>query len=88
MTEGNNIPGKKETTKSKKKASIRLKKFDDLEGKFLLVKVGTDDEPALPEQIDDIQKKLVDLFEKNGINCLAFVTHHAVEMSIIEKNGA
>jgi hypothetical protein len=67
---------------------IRMKKFGDLEGKFLLVRVGTQDEPATKAQIDEIQTKVVDLFEKNGVNCLTFVTHHAVNMSIIEKNGA
>ena len=70
----------------KKEAAVKINKFDDLEGKFLLVKVGTKDIPASDEQITDIQDQIVGLFEKNNINCVAFVTHHAVEISIIEKN--
>lgn len=83
MTIENN--NKKKTQKKKIKKEINIKKFNDLEGKFLLVKVGDKDRPANNEDIENIKDKLVDFFEKNHINCLAFVTHHAVEMEIIEK---
>lgn len=66
------------------KRKISIKKFKDLEGKFLLVKVGTPEEPANDSQIQKIQEKLEKLFEDNNINCLAFVTHHAIDMKIIE----
>lgn len=59
--------------------------FEDLEGKFLLVKVGNDAHPATNEDIENIRTKLAGLLEENGINCLAFITHHAVEMRIVEK---
>ena len=76
---------KKQTSVKKKTPPVKIHKFGDLEGKFLLVKVGTKEKSATNEQIEEIQEKLVDLFEKNNINCIAFVTHHAVEMEIIEK---
>ena len=74
----------KKTSKSKK---IEITKFNDLEGKFLHVRVGSTSEPATVEQISDIQDKVVGLFEKHNINCMAFVTHHAVFMEIIEKDN-
>ena len=67
------------------KKEIHIKKFDDLEGKFLLVKVGSDDRPATDEDIDNVRNSLIDLFNKNGVDCLAYVTHHCVEMEIVEK---
>jgi hypothetical protein len=73
----------------RKKEKIDIKKFDDLEGKFLHVKVGDYDHPASIATINDIQEKIVDLFNDRGVDCLVFVTHHAVSMKIIEreKNG-
>ncbi|HUS48936.1 MAG TPA: hypothetical protein VMZ91_02120 [Candidatus Paceibacterota bacterium] len=73
---------KKEDKISKK--NIKIKKFGSLEGKFLLVKVGSKDEKASTEQIKKIEDQLIDLFEKNDVNCLAFVTHHLVSMEIVE----
>lgn len=73
----------KETSKK-----VKITKFDDLEGKFLHVQVGNADSPASTEQISDIQKKIVNLFVENDVNCLAFVTHHAVSINIIEKEIA
>ena len=70
-----------------KTTTVKIKKFKvkDLEGKFLLVKVGTEDHPATDTQIKDVQEKLLELLESNNIDCVAFVTHHAVSMDIIEK---
>ncbi len=82
----------KKTAKKKKKvedntsiSKVKLQKLKDLEGKFLLVKVGTPEQPARDFQINDVQNRLADLFEKNNVNCVVFVTHHAVSMEIIEK---
>lgn len=66
-------------------SQVVVVKFEDLEGKFLLVKVGNEAHPASDEDIKDVVTKLTGLLEDNGINCLAFVTHHAVEMELIEK---
>ena len=78
---------KKATKEGIKKSKVKITKFDDLEGKFLHVRVGSHSSPADDIQIKDIQDKIVSLFEKNNVNCLAFVTHHAVAMSLIEKDS-
>lgn len=66
---------------------LSITKFKDLEGKFLHVKVGDEKRPATDEHIKEIQEQLIDLFAKNNVNCLTFVTHHAVNMEIIEKDN-
>jgi len=71
--------------KEEKEVTIEKTKFD-LEGKFLLVKVGSPESPALPEQIKDIENTLVGLLEKNNINCAVFVTHHNVYVELIETS--
>jgi len=78
---------KKVTPKSEGSLSpqVTVQKFADLEGKFLLVKVGNQDRPATDDDIKDIEDKLIGLLEKNNVNCLAFVTHHAVEIELIEN---
>ena len=73
------------TKKNTDTPKVKLQKLKDLEGKFLLVKVGNASQPATQSQIDDVQEKLIDLFDVNNINCVVFVTHHAVSMEIIEK---
>ena len=78
----NIVKGKKTT----KKTNIKINKFKDIEGKFLLVKVGSKEEPADNDDIKNVQDKLVQLLEQNDINCLVFVTHHNVNIDIIEKN--
>lgn len=72
---------------SKKTTPVKIKTFKDLEGKFLLVKVGSSEVPATDIQIKDVQEKLIELLETNNINCAAFVTHHAVNMEIVEKQN-
>ena len=74
---------KEEVKKNISKKQVKVTKFNDLEGKFLLVRVGTIEEPATDIQIGEIEKKLIALFEKNNVNCLTFVTHHAVDLDII-----
>ena len=92
--ESNNImnEGHKTTKSTAKKVSSKSKSSEEvvsdisgLNNKFLLVRVGTELHPASSQELTDIEEKLVDLFEKNNINCVAFVTHHAVEMQIIES---
>lgn len=80
----------KKTTTVKKDSNgkaISITKIKGLEGKFLHVKVGDVDRPATDEDIESIQEKLIALFESNNVNCLTFVTHHAVDMDIIEKDN-
>ena len=76
---------KKKVSKISKNKNLEIIKFNDLEGKFLLVKVGNPENPADTEQIQNIKKQIIELFEKNNINCLTLVTHHAVSIEIIEK---
>ena len=78
---------KKTVKKNSKIKNVTITKFKDLEGQFLHVKVGDAISPATIDQISDIQKKIEDLFEKNNVNCLAFVTHHAVSIDIVEKES-
>ena len=78
--------GKKKTAIKKDSTPIQdvdIQTFPNLDGKFLLIKVGTDNRPAESEDIDQIEERLTTLFEENNVNCLAFVTHHAVEITII-----
>jgi hypothetical protein len=60
-------------------------KFTDVEGKFLHVKVGDANRPSTDDDIKLIQEQLTELFDKNNVDCLLFVTHHAIEIDIIEK---
>ena len=73
---------KKEITTLKE---VTIQKFKDLDGKFLLVKVGNEKRPATDDDILDIETKLTGLLNENNIKCLAFVTHHAIEIEVIEK---
>ena len=57
--------------------------FSSLDGKLLLIRVGTDAKPASKEDIDDIESKLVKLLHKNHIKCAVFVTHHYVDYTIL-----
>jgi len=85
-TTENKTRAKKSTPKKEPLSSkVKLQKLKDLEGEFLLVKVGTADRPASDSEIKDIQEKLLALFEENDINCVTFVTHHAVTMEIIGR---
>lgn len=59
----------------------------DLENKFLLVRVGTNDRPAKDIDIKEVQEKLEKMLKDNNVNCLTFVTHHAVSIDILEKKG-
>ena len=61
--------------------------YDDLQGKFLLVRVGTPEVPATTQQISDVKDSLLDLFEKNNVDCMTYVTHHAVDVQIVEKQN-
>lgn len=80
-------PNKKNIKDKKAREGVKIKKFDDLEGKFLHVRVGTKDQPATTKQIQEIENKIIGLFNKSDINCLIFVTHHAVSMDIIKRDS-
>ena len=72
----------------KDKSTVIDVKFEDLEGKLLLVKVGNGDSGQLSEhQLDVWQKKLSKEIEKKGVNCIVVVAPHDVTMEIIEKQN-
>ena len=56
----------------------------DIEGKLLLVRVGSADRPANGDDIEEVENKLVKLLNDNKINCAVLVTHHAVTIDLIE----
>lgn len=64
------------------KKDVKIKDLSAIEGTFLFVRVGDDKNPATQEQIDNVKSSLLELFEKNNVNCLTFVTHHAVDVTI------
>ena len=59
----------------------------DLQNKFLLVRVGNDQRPAEEKDMQQVREELDRIFDENGIDCLLFVTHHAISLDIIEKRG-
>lgn len=71
------------TKKTTAKPKVSTTNFDNVQGKFLLVRVGNQDDPAGQAEIDAIRDQLIDLFEKNNVDCLALVTHHAVSIDVI-----
>jgi len=55
----------------------------NLEGKFILVKVGSESRPATDTDINEVQEKLTKLFDDNKVECICFVTHHAISIEIM-----
>ena len=87
-SENNNETMDNNSKKNDKKTSKKnsdIVKFEDLENKFLHIKVGSDSHLASDPEIKDVQKIITSLFEKNNINCVAFVSNHTVSIDIIEK---
>ena len=77
----------KKTKITENKAVInKVVLYNDIEGKFMHIKVGDADNPANGEVVDDIENKINKLFNDNNVDCIAFVTHHAVEIKLIERS--
>jgi len=55
----------------------------NLDGRFLHVRVGDINSPATDDEIKRIQTQLENVFENAGINCVVYVSHHAVDIKII-----
>jgi len=60
---------------------VELETF--LEGKIILVKVGTDERPASPQDIQEVRGLMEELL-KGTVGSRVLVTHHAFDMSIID----
>ena len=82
-------PKKEETKKGKTEKDRPEIKVDGLgsiytlNGKFVLVNVGSDKNPASPEEIKDIESKFLKLLQDNDVDCLVLVTTHTVGIQIV-----
>ena len=88
------IRGKPKTDKPKtvveskpiKKAKEEVKEEEIkkylIEGKFIHIKVGNEARPASGQDIAETEEKITEIIESNKINCIVFVTHHAVEINV------
>lgn len=72
---------------SKKDKDINVKELpvniNSLDGKIILVNVGTSSEPATNDDIENVKERFEKLLKDHDINCLVYVTHHAVNMKIV-----
>jgi len=57
--------------------------INSLDGKLLLVNVGTTAEPAETSDIENVRDELQKLLDSHNIKCLVYVSHHAVDMKIV-----
>lgn len=56
---------------------------EDVDGKFLHVKVGNDNYPAKQNELEEIEEKFNEIINKNKLNTMVLVTHHAVTIDFI-----
>jgi len=56
----------------------------------IVVKVGNNERPAGPEDIKNVKKQFKKLKKKNASlsDFDIFVTHHAIEISIVDEEGS
>jgi len=75
----------KENKVEKKKAEVKsiVEDINLLKDKIILVNVGTPEDPASNEDIENVREKFEKLLEDHDIKCLVYVTHHAVSIKII-----
>ena len=81
----NSTEAREEKVVKKTDKKVEIKKYPDLEGKFLIVKVGTKEDPASDKDVADVQDALVNLLEVNDISCLALVSTYDVDVKIVEN---
>jgi len=74
---------KKQPGPVEKDITISSTPVSSLNGRFLLVNVGSEERPADEKDIKEIEDKFLKLLEENNVNCLVFVTHHLVKMTMI-----
>jgi len=85
------ISAKKTTAKKKEEPADETKididtssiNISSLDGKLLLVNVGTVTEPAETSDIENVRDELQKLLDTHGVKCLVYVSHHAVDMKIV-----
>jgi len=66
-----------------KKVETKDIAFESLQNKFIHIKVGSGEHPATSKDIEDIRNQLSEVFDNNKINCILFVTHHAVDIGAV-----
>jgi len=59
-------------------------KCEDVENKFLHVKVGNENRPASDEDINTVQAQIEELLTDHDIRCLVYVSHHAVDIRVVK----
>ena len=69
------ISDKEETSKL-----IESFKESDLNGKLIVIKVGSVDHLATQEDINDITNQFTEVLEETGLNCRIIVTHHLIDI--------
>jgi len=74
--------GKAEKTE-KSGVSIKKPKKYDIEGKFIHIKVGDSINSASNEDITIISNMVDEIIKSKGIDCILFVTHHAVDIDVV-----
>jgi len=57
--------------------------YTTLEGRFIHVKVGDANLPANDEEVKKIQADFNKFINDNNIDCLVYVSHHAVKIEVI-----
>lgn len=67
------------------KQDNKAETYFHLNGKMLHVRVGDDnwDEDTVEKEIERIKEDLQELLNKNGVDCLVYVTHKFVEIRAI-----
>jgi len=81
-------PEKVESQRPVQDREAVLTQFLDLEGKLLLVRVNTEglDINQADQEINKVATQLEELLERHGVQCMALVTHHLVDMHLVESS--
>jgi len=67
-----------------KKVSHNKKKiYKELDGKLIFIKVGTETKHASEEEIEKVRKSWEEFLEKNNVDCLLYVGHHAIDIKVL-----
>lgn len=53
----------------------------NLEGRLLVVKVGSEKSPATPKDIKNVKRELDKVLK--GVNCKVWVTHHSIDINLL-----
>jgi len=86
MKEKSNIEVTEKKTKAKKKPAkkeipVEVIKYD-IEGKFIHICVGDNESPASDDDINKVEENIKEVIPED-VNCIIFVTHHAIKVSVL-----